>query len=198
MTDTRARDGSAIVLENLGLNNNYSPVARTTSWSGTAGAFGFVTLAYPTERRSDGTTVVVSGASVPYATCSAFEYGGRALSSWSEFSVDGHWVKVSRRRLAVTRRGRSLRLRVAGRRYRYGQAGSLLRHELSRDGATVVMERSSWSDPATLSGGWRGEADGMDVALALLLEGVYTRHLSLAGALVSLPGRFLSAVGSLG
>ncbi|MFF5843211.1 hypothetical protein ACFY74_17250 [Streptomyces massasporeus] len=59
------------------------------------------------------------------------------------------------------------------------------------------MTRSSWGNPSTLSGAWSGEADAPDIGIALVLEGVYTRNLSLPGALVSLPGRFFNRFNDL-
>ncbi|MFB6843898.1 hypothetical protein ACFCXS_03335 [Streptomyces sp. NPDC056373] len=42
-----------------------------------------------------------------------------------------------------------------------------------------------------------GEADALDIGVALVLEGIYTRNLLLPGALVSLPRRFLSRFNDL-
>jgi hypothetical protein len=41
------------------------------------------------------------------------------------------------------------------------------------------------------------EAEGSEFGIARVLEGVYTRNLSLSGALVSLPGRFLNRFNDL-
>ncbi|BFO21161.1 hypothetical protein SHKM778_75490 [Streptomyces sp. KM77-8] len=67
-----------------------------------------------------------------------------------------------------------------------------LRHELTRKGVVVTMARSEWRRPRTITGVAEGDADGLDLGLAILMEGVYTRNLSFGGAVYSWPGRFLS------
>ncbi|MFD9001871.1 hypothetical protein ACFV0T_13000 [Streptomyces sp. NPDC059582] len=79
----------------------------------------------------------------------------------------------------------------------YAQSGNKRGHELVRDGAGVRMARSSWTNPRTITGTCLGTADALDISLALVLEGVYTRNLSTPGALVSLPGRFLNRFNDL-
>ncbi|MEU0216462.1 hypothetical protein ABZ281_15615 [Streptomyces sp. NPDC006265] len=81
--------------------------------------------------------------------------------------------------------------------YTYAERGGTRSHELVRRSVGVRITRSSWRNPSTLSGTWRGEADALDIGIALVLEGVYTRNLSLPGALVSLPGRFLNRFNDL-
>lgn len=68
---------------------------------------------------------------------------------------------------------RALRIRVKGRTYTHAHRGGKRRHGLAPPGAAVHMSRSSWR-------------------IAIVLEGVYTRNLSVAGALISLPGRILN------
>ncbi|MFF5314918.1 hypothetical protein [Streptomyces massasporeus] len=86
-------------------------------------------------------------------------------------------------------RGRALRIRGKERTCTYVERGGKRRHELVRPGARVHMTRSSGRNPSTISGTWTGDADA--------LEGVYTRNLSLSGASVSLPGRFLNRFNDL-
>ena len=61
----------------------------------------------------------------------------------------------------------------------------------------MTTTRSEWRFPQTISGVWEGGADALDIGLAILMEGVYTRNLSFGGAVYSWPGRFLSRVDDL-
>lgn len=45
--------------------------------------------------------------------------------------------------------------------------------------------------------GFHGAVDSVDISLAILFEGVYTRNLSFRGALISAPGRFMDSVSKL-
>ena len=56
------------------------------------------------------------------------------------------------------------------------------------------MARSSWKDPDIISGSAQGSVDSVDISLAILFEGVYTRNLSLRGAVISGPSRLLARV----
>ena len=57
------------------------------------------------------------------------------------------------------------------------------------------MLRSAWMDPKNISGTAHGAVDSVDISLAILFEGVYTRNLSLRGALISAPGRLMDRLG---
>ncbi|MCX4529954.1 MULTISPECIES: hypothetical protein [unclassified Streptomyces] len=119
-------------------------------------------------------------------------FRGRPRLADMDLHADGWNAKVKRRSLAVSPHGRALRIEVAGRSYRYLSVGGRLRHELRRDGAAVTVTRSQWHVPRRITGTWQGQADGMDIGLAILLEAACSRNLTFCGALYSWPGRFLS------
>ena len=97
-----------------------------------------------------------------------------------------------RRRLALTRSGRALRINVCGRDYRYQVLAGKRQHVLLREGVSVTTNRSQWRHPRMISGLAQGDVDNVDVALAVVLQSMYTRNLTFGGALYSLPGRMLS------
>ncbi|MEU7468037.1 hypothetical protein AB0A94_05625 [Streptomyces sp. NPDC044984] len=166
----------------------------TRTWSGTLPGIGAVELTCPKEAwySSSDQTVRVSGGAVPSMVFRGIGFRGLPRMARVKLTADAHQGRLHRRHLAVTRRGRALHVDLAGRSYRYRVLDSKLRHELSRKGVVVTMTRSRWRRPETLSGVAQGGADGLDLALAILLEGVYTRNLSFGGAVYSWPGRFLS------
>jgi hypothetical protein len=86
---------------------------------------------------------------------------------------------------------------VKGREYTYAERDNKRTHELVRQGVGVLMRRSSWRNPRTISGRCQGDVDGLDISVALVFEAVYTRNLSMSGALLSLPGRFLNRFSDL-
>ncbi|CAL9447119.1 hypothetical protein SUDANB176_02364 [Streptomyces sp. enrichment culture] len=145
----------------------------------------------------DDLTARVSGGSVPPMFFRGTGFRGLPRMAGTTLTADGHKGELRRRHLAVTRQGRALRIRLAGRSYRYRVLGDKLRHELRREGAVVTTTRSQWRWPQTVSGVSQGDADALDLGLAILLEGVYTRNLSFGGALCSWPGRFLSRLDDL-
>ncbi|MFJ3722040.1 hypothetical protein ACIPYQ_05635 [Streptomyces sp. NPDC090045] len=175
-------------------NNTHHPAVLTHSWSGSVSGLGPISLAFPVNRDMGGFSghTTVSGVGLPHVLFSGVPFRGYPRMAGIELSVDGRPARVSRRHLGLTKRGRALRIRIDGRDYRYQVLGSKRQHELSRAGAAVRMSRSDWRLPSTISGTAQGQADGLDVALAVVLEGVYTRNLSFSGAVYSWPGRFFS------
>ncbi|MFB7332660.1 hypothetical protein ACFC00_13530 [Streptomyces adustus] len=66
---------------------------------------------------------------------------------------------------------------------------------LERAESQIAMARSGWADPKNISGTAQGAVDSVDISLAILFESVYTRNLSLCGALISAPGRLTDRLG---
>ncbi|GAA2352814.1 hypothetical protein [Streptomyces cuspidosporus] len=164
------------------------------TWAGTVPGFGPVELTCPAEEDLARDTLVswVSGQGIPPMSFSGIDFRDRPRLAWMTLTADGWTADLKRRHLAVTAHRRALRIAVAGRSYRYRVLGDKLRHELWREGAVVTMSRSTWRHPRTVTGAAQGGFDGLDIGLAILMEGVYTRNLSFGGALYSWPGRFLS------
>lgn len=174
--------------------HGYAGRMATHMWAGIVDGFDPVELRYPVESLYDDTyyAAEVVGQGIPSMLFRGNAFRGRPRLADMDLHTDGWDAKVKRRSLAVTPHGRALRIEVAGRSYRYLSVGGRLRHELRRDGASVTVTRSAWHLPRRITGTWQGQADGMDIGLAILLEAAYTRNLTFCGALYSWPGRFLS------
>lgn len=169
------------------------------SWVGDVAGLGRIELMYPTEYSdypSEYREVAVSGERFPLTTYLGLGFLERPLLADGELQVDWEPAVLSRNVWLPGRNVRSLRIQVKGRAYAYAQRGGRRSHELIRPGAAVHMRRSSWTKPRTISGTCLGEADALDISVALVLEGVYTWNLSTFGALVSLPGRFINRCAS--
>lgn len=173
---------------------------KTHVWTGTLPGGGGVELAYPQDANSlvHKLTARVTGESTPALAFHGLGFRGAPRMALMKLEADGRTAGLRRRHLAVTEQDRALRIELSGRSYRYQELGGRLRHELRREGAVVTMTRSEWRHPQSLSGATQGEADALDLGLAILLEGVYTRNLSFGGALFSWPGRFLRRMSFLG
>ncbi|MFD5773278.1 hypothetical protein [Streptomyces fungicidicus] len=165
------------------------------SWGGHVDGLGRIELTFPTEHSDyppEYCEVAVSGDNFPLITYLGLRYLRRPLLARGELRVDWDPAVLSRNVYWPGKRGRALRVDVKGRSYAYVQVGGKRSHELARQGAAVLMGRSSWNNPRTLSGTCSGAADALDIGIAVVLEAVYTRNLSLFGATVSTPGRFLN------
>ncbi|MFJ3983672.1 hypothetical protein [Streptomyces fungicidicus] len=165
------------------------------SWDGHVDGLGRIELTFPTEHSDyppEYCEVAVSGDNFPLVTYLGLRYLRRPLLARGGLAVDWDPAVLSRNVYRPGRRERALRVQVKGRPYTYAQKGGKRSHELARPGAGVLMRRSSWNNPQRLSGTCSGAPDALDISLAVVLEAVYTRNLSLPGALVSMPGRFLN------
>ncbi|MDT0613581.1 hypothetical protein [Streptomyces lancefieldiae] len=170
-------------------------------WRGELGGLGLVELVVPAlevvpvadQTRTCGAMVV--GDSVPTSYFTGMPYGGRPRLASGRLNVAGQQAAFERSALRTSRQGRALRIWAVGREYRYAETGNRRHHVLERADARVDMVRSSWARPEVLSGTPQGAVDSVDVSLAVLFEGVYTRNLSLRGALISGPGRLADRLG---
>ncbi|MFD8521791.1 hypothetical protein ACFV2D_17465 [Streptomyces capillispiralis] len=176
---------------------------RVAYWNGEVGRLGSVELllpaleVVPVTDRSSYMGVMVTGDSIPVSSYKAPPYGGKPRIAQGALNVAGQHAVVSRSAWRWSRGGRALRIWAVGREYRYRETVNKRHHALERPGVQVLMTRSSWKDPETISGDMHGSVDSVDLSLAILFEGVYTRNLSLRGAVVSTPGRFLDSLGAL-
>jgi hypothetical protein len=174
-----------------------------TFWRGVVGGLGTVELVVPALEvvpLLDRTTLagaMVTGENIPMSSFTGLWYGGRPRLAAGKLSVAGQRAAFSRRAWRTSRSGRALRIRAVGREYRYRETTNRRHHVLERPEAQVAVSRSSWADPRNISGSARGAVDSVDISLAILFEGVYTRNLSLRGAVISAPGRIADRLGDL-
>lgn len=178
-----------------------SEQAHVTFWRGTVGGLGPVELIVPalevvavTEPRGL-VGAMVTGENIPMASFKGVRYGGRPRLAAAKLSVAGQHAAFTRKTLRASRGARALRIWAVGREYRYREEGNRLHHVLERPESRIAMSRSSWRGPERITGTAHGAVDSVDISLAVLFEGVYTRNLSLRGALISAPGRFLDRLG---
>lgn len=168
----------------------------THEWSGDVPGFGPIEMKFPIKIIDSNNSVYLSaawGEAFPSVTFAGVGFRSYLRMALMKMTVNEWEAVLKRRRLAVTRRGRALRINVGGRDYRYQVLAGKREHVLTRDGATVTTTRSEWRHPRTISGVARGNTiDNVDIALAVALQSMYTRNLTFAGALYSLPGRMLS------
>ncbi|MCX5422863.1 hypothetical protein [Streptomyces sp. NBC_00078] len=139
--------------------------------------------------------VTVPAVSIAVSTFAGLPDGGRPRLARGSLSVAGQDAAFTRKTLRSSKRARALRIWAVGREYRYREEGNRRHHVLERPESRIVMARSSWADPKNISGTAHGAVDSVDISLAILFEGVYTRNLSLRGALISAPGRLMDRLG---
>ncbi|MFI5688167.1 hypothetical protein [Streptomyces sp. NPDC051636] len=172
-----------------------------TFWRGDVGRLGPVELvvpaleAVPVTDRTSRMGAMVTGENIPVSVFTGLPYGGRPRLARGRLSVAGQDAAFSRRALRASRSGRALRIWAVGRQYRYEEVSNRRHHVLVRPESRIVMDRSSANNPQRISGAAHGAADSVDISLAILFEGVYTRNLSLRGALISAPGRVMDRLG---
>ncbi|MEV7525049.1 hypothetical protein [Streptomyces sp. NPDC091371] len=169
--------------------------ASTHAWSGSVPGFGAVELKFPLERVDREQNLLLGaawGENFPSVTYIAIGFRNYLRMAEMQLNVNEWPAVFKRRRMALTRRGRALRINVYGRDYTYQVLDGKRRHGLLRDGASVTTSRSEWRHPRTISGVAQGDIDNVDIALAIALQSMYTRNLTFGGALYSWPGRFLS------
>ncbi|MFF4837879.1 hypothetical protein [Streptomyces sp. NPDC001315] len=174
---------------------------QVSFWRGDVGRLGPVELVVPALEavsvadRSSRKGAMVTGENIPVSAFTGLPYGGRPRLARGRLSVAGQDAAFSRKTLRTSRGGRALRIWAVGREYRYREEGNRRHHVLERPESRIVMARSSWTDPRSISGTAHGAVDSVDISLAVLFEGVYTRNLSLRGALISAPGRLMDRLG---
>jgi len=176
---------------------------RVFVWSGNVGGLGLVELVVPAlelvpvTQRGLSLGAMATGESIPMSSYTGLPYDRRPRLARGKLNVAGRDAAFSRNAWRTSRQGRALRIWAVGREYTYLEDRNKRHHVLERNGTTVMTTRSSWRDPKSVSGKARGEFDSVDISLAVLFEGIYTRNLSLRGALVSAPGRMMDRFGSL-
>ncbi|MGW5847048.1 hypothetical protein ACWFQ8_03610 [Streptomyces sp. NPDC055254] len=167
----------------------------THAWSGDVPGFGHIELNFPVKRIDREANILLAaawGERFPSVTFAGMGFRNHLRMVGMKLTVNEWEATFKRRHLAVTRRGRALRIKVCGREYRYQVLDGKRQHVLQRDGASVTTTRSEWRHPRTITGVAQGNIDNVDVALAIALQSAYTRNLTFGGAVYSWPGRFMS------
>lgn len=137
----------------------------------------------------------MTGENIPPSSYTGLGYGGRPRLARGRLSVAGQDAAFSRRTWRTSREGRALQIWAVGREYQYREVQNRRHHVLERPGVQIAMSRSSWANPKSISGTANGAVDSVDISIAILFEGVYTRNLSLRGALISAPARLTDRLG---
>lgn len=172
-------------------------------WRGDVGGLGPVELVVPAlevvpiSERAEYEGAMVTGENIPMSSFKALRYGGRPRVAEGTLSVAGQHASFTQKTLRLSRGARALKIWAVGREYRYREEGNRRHHVLERPASRILMARSSASDPEIITGTAHGAVDSVDISLAILFEGVYTRNLSFRGALISAPGRFMDSVSKL-
>ncbi|WP_078913957.1 hypothetical protein [Streptomyces sp. NRRL S-37] len=176
---------------------------RVTFWRGTVGQLGSVELVVPAleivavSEPREMIGAMVTGDSIPMSSFKGIRYGGRPRLAEGKLSVAGQHASFTRKALRMSRSGRALKIWAVGREYRYREEGNRRHHVLERPESRIAMTRSSTVNPERISGVAYGAVDSVDISVAILFEGVYTRNLSFRGAVISTPGRFLDGLSTL-
>ncbi|ANB07864.1 hypothetical protein SAM40697_3906 [Streptomyces ambofaciens] len=165
----------------------------TFGYRGTAGEFGKIEVVYPVRRHGDRHVTEVRGDAVPTMSFDGWAYGRKPSLFCAQFSVGRDGIRLKRNRWAQTRAGRALRMRVAGRDYRY--LATTARHRdraLVRDGVEIRSSRQGKGARKKAVFTVLGPADATDLALAAVMCGVNTRNLTRGGAVRAFFNRSLS------
>lgn len=176
---------------------------RVNFWRGTVGQLGSVELIVPALEvvaASDPRELIgamVTGENIPTSSFKGLRYGGLPRLAEGKLSVAEQRASFTRKTLRMSRTARALTIWAVGREYRYREVGNRRHHVLERPESRITMTRSSGANPTSISGTTHGAVDSVDISVAILFEGVYTRNLSFPGAMMSAPGRFLDSLSAL-
>ncbi|GGV77810.1 hypothetical protein GCM10010294_46000 [Streptomyces griseoloalbus] len=176
---------------------------RVTFWRGTVGQLGLVELIVPalevvrTPNSRGLIGAMVTGESIPMSSFKGPRYAGRPRLADGKLSVAGQHASFTRKTLRMNRNARALTIWAVGREYRYREEGNRRHHVLVRPESRISMTRSSGANPKSIFGTAHGAVDSVDISVAILFEGVYTRNLSFRGAVISAPGRFMDELSKL-
>lgn len=136
------------------------------------------------------------GEHLPEAYLAAKGLGGQpSLGKSAVLGVDGVTGTLSHNALGVRRASRAVRIGLGDRAYTYAATpGFSNRVELRRDGARVSFANGKLVPGlgARRLGAAHGAVDAVDLAIALVLEGVDVSSLTLAGTLAHAPFRLLN------
>ncbi|MFJ7626589.1 hypothetical protein ACIQZN_08880 [Streptomyces sp. NPDC097595] len=156
--------------------------------SGTAGAFGTVTVSVPRRKFRDkslgnSTEIRADGEHIPEVVYRAVGRPRPGLRD-GRLLVDGTPVDLSFNRNALRNKSRALQLTHQGRAYAYIVTGNRKGAVLRRAGAdiTIAREKSTSGRGLNSVGTATGDVDAVDLALAVVFEEVDTFDLTSFGA----------------
>ncbi|MEU4324374.1 hypothetical protein [Nonomuraea dietziae] len=164
---------------------------------GELGPFGQAEVEYPVARDDDTNLFAaeVRGEHLPTARLTGRAYSYMPSLGGARVDIEGRQVTLRRRWWALTRGGRALRLGHEGARYTFIAVGSGKDFELRRADTRVLLRRRGWTwGRVPVVGQASGPVNAVDMALAVLLEGVDTRNLTLTRALRWGPYRLMYAL----
>ncbi|MFJ8000471.1 hypothetical protein ACIQ7D_25610 [Streptomyces sp. NPDC096310] len=145
----------------------------------------------PIARGNTWARVGVDGEHIPASSFEGFPDGSRPSLSFMEFRVGSTPVVLSRRRWALTRKGRSLRLATAGIRTTARPRDAERAHVLAREGVRVGVARKGGGSRRRQIVEVTGPAEPVDLSIAIVFTGANLANLTLSGAARSTPARFL-------
>ncbi|MFE5397349.1 hypothetical protein ACFQ9U_22680 [Streptomyces sp. NPDC056568] len=161
-------------------------------YRGAAGEFGWIEVTYPARRHGDRHVAEVRGDTVPTVSFDGWAYGRKPSLFSGRLSVGRDGIRLQRNRWAQTRAGRALRMRVAGREYRYLATSARHRDRaLVRHGVEIRTRRHGKGSRRKATFTVLGPADATDLSLAAVMCGVNTRNLTRGGAVRAFLSRSL-------
>ncbi|MPY30725.1 hypothetical protein FNH09_05165 [Streptomyces adustus] len=168
------------------------------SRKGLVNGFGEVTVTVKRRKRStragfDQLTVRLHGEQMP-----AIEYctvgPQRPTLKNSRFRINGHVVQLAFNDKAFRNTSRALTFSYHDRSYRYTVIGFEKGSKLSRPGVLITVTRGNSTLRKGMSsfGAVTGDADALDVALALIFEEINTTELTTSGLVSDVLNRILN------
>ncbi|MFI6704038.1 hypothetical protein ACIBJC_34750 [Streptomyces sp. NPDC050509] len=148
-------------------------------------------MKYPTVRQNTRARVEVSGERIPDSWFEGFADGSSPSLSLMELRIGSTPVSLTRRRWAVTKRGRSLRLVNAERKYTCTATGRGKGYVLARDGVRIKVAQKGHGKKKYQSVDVNGPADPVDISIAVVFTGANRANLTLGGAIRSAVARIL-------
>lgn len=158
-----------------------------TGRKGTVGRFGEVTVSYPRKGWSDNASTLIElqlrGERLPPATYTSVGTNRPTLKEF-QFLLDGHPVELHFNRRGLRNKDRAMKVACRGRSYEYIVAGTKKGSVLRRTDLKITMVRAKNTSGKGISSFYTvtGEADEIDLALAIVFEEVDTFDLTKFGA----------------
>ncbi|MFE3829058.1 hypothetical protein [Streptomyces sp. NPDC059092] len=164
---------------------------RRYGWRGTSEIFGRIVVTYPVARQSTWARVGVDGERIPASSFEGFADGSRPSLSLMQFRVGITPVPLRRRRWALTKKGRSLRLTHGGHTYTCTAARRGKGYALAREGVRIRVSQKGRGSRRRQTVEVNGPAEPVDISIAVVFTGANLANLTLPGAVRSILARLL-------